>query len=67
MALRPLEEPRRSLADAATEAAEAEVTDAQRLAAARALNQWLRAAGATERVPLAEAQGGAGSRPGGGQ
>ncbi|TAK23823.1 MAG: hypothetical protein EPO40_25010 [Myxococcaceae bacterium] len=67
MALRPLGEPRRSLADAATEAAEADVTDAQRLAAARALDQWVRASGATARARLAEAQGGAGSRPGGGQ
>lgn len=47
---------RSSLADAATEAAEAEVTDAQRLAVARALDLWVRAAGAVERVRLAEAR-----------
>ncbi len=47
---------RSSLADAATEAAEAEVTDAQRLAVARALDLWVRTAGALERVRLAEAR-----------
>ncbi|MBK8694977.1 MAG: hypothetical protein IPN17_22545 [Deltaproteobacteria bacterium] len=66
MALRPLGEPRRSLADATTEAAGADVTDAPRLAA-RALDQWVRRGRDRAWVRLAEAQGGAGSRPGGGQ
>jgi cobalt-zinc-cadmium efflux system outer membrane protein len=47
---------RSALADAATEAAEAEVADAQRLAAARALDLWVRARGAAEGVRLAEAR-----------
>ena len=47
---------RTALADAATEAAEAEVADARRLAAARALDLWVRALGAVEGVRLAEAR-----------
>lgn len=47
---------RSSLAAAATETAEAEVTDAQRLAVARVLDLWVRAAGAAERARLAVAR-----------